>query len=494
MSFLLEMKGISKSFSSIPALQDVNLTLERGEVHSLIGENGAGKSTLIKILGGIYTKDEGDIFIDGDLVRISSVQDAQDRGVSIIHQELMLLPQMTIYENVFLGREVKSKGLVNRRQMIEKTKEMLDFFSLDLDPTEKLSNLSIAQQQIVEIIRAISFGASIIVMDEPTSSLSDKEVEFLFSAIERLQREDVGILYISHRMSEHDRIADRISVLRDGQHISTYQADQVTREILITDMVGRTLGDYYVNTHVPDDEVVMRVTDYSDEKKIESASFELYKGEVLGFAGLVGAGRSELMSILFGVTKKTSGKLEVNGEEVFINSVRDAMDLGIALVPEDRKKESLFLDQSVSYNLSIAVLDQFLKAGRYNSIKENSIVYEYTDMMSVKMASIGQKILRLSGGNQQKVIIGRWLASHPKILILDEPTRGIDVGAKVEIYEIIDQLAKEGVSIILISSELPEVIGMCDRIMVMGDGKIKGCIDRSEASQERIMAIATSEN
>lgn len=493
MSTLLEMKGISKSFNGVPALRDVQLSLESGEVHALLGENGAGKSTLIKILGGIYSKDSGEIYINGKPAQITNVKEARENGISIIHQELMMLPQMRIYENVFLGQEYKSNGFIKRSEMIQKTKEMLEFFSLDLDPKEKLGHLPIAQQQIIEIIKAISFGARIIVMDEPTSSLSEKEVDFLFSAIRRLKKENVGIIYISHRMSELDEIADRVTVMRDGEYISTEVIGKITRDELITKMVGRTLGDYYIHTHTPSDKVVMRVENYSDGVSVKNASFELHEGEVLGFAGLVGAGRSELMNCIFGVTKKTSGSLELNGEKTEIRGVRDAMRAGIALVPEDRKQEALYPDQSVRYNMTIEVMDKFLKAGRYNVKTENSIVDEYVNKMSVKLASPFQKIVRLSGGNQQKVIIGRWLASDPKILILDEPTRGVDVGAKVEIYEIIDNLVKSGVSVIMISSELPEVLGMSDRIIVMGEGQIRGVLSREEANQERIMSLATTE-
>ena len=322
---------------------------------------------------------------------------------------------------------------------------------------------------------------------------SEKEVDFLFSAIRRLKKENVGIIYISHRMSELDEIADRVTVMRDGEYISTEVIGKITRDELITKMVGRTLGDYYIHTHTPSDKVVMKVENYSDGVSVKNASFELHEGEVLGFAGLVGAGRSELMNCIFGVTKKTSGSLELNGEKTEIRGVRDAMRAGIALVPEDRKQEALYPDQSVRYNMTIEVMDKFLKAGRYNAKTENSIVDEYVNKMSVKLASPFQKIVRLSGGNQQKVIIGRWLASDPKILILDEPTRGVDVGAKVEIYEIIDNLVKSGVSVIMISSELPEVLGMSDRIIVMGEGQIRGVLSREEANQERIMSLATTE-
>lgn len=493
MSTLLEMKGISKAFSGVYALKDAQLTLNSGEVHALLGENGAGKSTLIKILGGIYTKDTGEIRINGQPVEITSVKDARANGISIIHQELMMLPQMTIYENIFLGQESNSGGFIKRSEMIKKTKELLDFFSLDLDPREKLKHLPIAQQQIIEIVRAISFGAKIIVMDEPTSSLSDKEVKFLFDSIRRLKQQGVGIIYISHRMSELEEIADRVTVMRDGQYISTEIMKEVTKDDLINKMVGRTLGDYYVHTHTPMPDVVMRATDYSDGTCVKDASFELRKGEVLGFAGLVGAGRSELMNCIFGARDKKSGKLEINGQECHIHNVRDAMKAGLALVPEDRKQQALYLDQSVRYNMTIEVLPKFLKAGQYRSKIENQITQEYVDKMSVKSAGFSQKIVRLSGGNQQKVIIGRWLATAPHILILDEPTRGVDVGAKMEIYEIIDNLAKNGVSVIVVSSELPEILGICDRVVVMGEGQIRGVLDIQDASQERIMSLATAE-
>lgn len=493
MSSLLEMKGISKAFNGVPALRDIRLTLESGEVHALLGENGAGKSTLIKILGGIYSKDSGEIYINGNMVQIDSVEAARTNGISIIHQELMMLPQMSVYENIFLGQEYKSKGFIKQGDMIKKTREMLNFFSLELDPNERLGHLPIAQQQIIEIIRAVSFGARIIVMDEPTSSLSDKEVDFLFSVIRRLKKENVGIIYISHRMSELDEIADRVTVMRDGGYVSTETVNNVSREELITKMVGRTLGDYYIHTHQASDEVIMKIDNYSDGDRVINASFELRKGEVLGFSGLVGAGRSELMNCIFGITKRMSGKLLLNGKEVSIKGVRDAMNVGIALVPEDRKLEALYLEQSVKYNLTIEVMDKFLKAGKYDAKTENEITDQYIGSMSVKCVSAAQRILKLSGGNQQKIIIARWLASNPKVLILDEPTRGVDVGAKEEIYEIIDELAKKGVSIIIVSSELPEIIGISDRIIVISEGRIRGELIREEFNQEQIMSLATAE-
>ena len=493
MSTLLEMKGISKAFNGVPALKDVQFDLKRGEVHCLLGENGAGKSTLIKILGGIYSKDSGNIFIDGEEENINSVKDAEHYGISIIHQELLMLPQMAVFENIFLGKEINSKGFINRNEMIKKTDELLKSFNMNISPTEKLSKLTIGQQQVIEIIRAVSFGAKIIVMDEPTSSLSENEVSFLFEIIRKLRKDNVGIVYISHRLSELYEIGDRVTVFRDGTYISTDNIADVSRDDLIYKMVGRKLENYYVCTHTPSDEVVMEAKDYSDGKRVKDASFELHKGEILGFAGLVGAGRSELMSAIFGVTQKKTGTLTIKGKPVEIHSVHDAMKAGIGFVPEDRKLDALYMAQNVRYNMTIEVMDRFLKAGHYNPAEELNIVNKYADKMHIKMAGVSQKVVGLSGGNQQKVVIGRWLATAPDILILDEPTRGVDVGAKAEIYDIVDKLAKEGVAIIFVSSDLPEVLGMSDRIVVMSEGCVKGILTKEEASQEKIMDLATTE-
>lgn len=487
------MKDISKAFNGVPALQNVQLSLERGEVHALLGENGAGKSTLIKILGGIYSKDAGEIFVDGKKVNIHSVKDAEEQGISIIHQELMMLPLMSVFENIFLGRELKSKGFINRNEMIRRTDDLLKSFNMDISPTEKLSKLTIGQQQVIEIIRAVSFGAKIIVMDEPTSSLSENEVNFLFGIIRKLKKQNVGIIYISHRLSELYEIGDRITVFRDGTYISTDRITEVSRDDLIYKMVGRKLGDYYVCTHKFSEKVVLEAKNFSDGERVKNASFQLREGEILGFAGLVGAGRSELMSCIFGAAKKKTGVLTVNGKQIEIKNVQDAMNAGIGFVPEDRKLDALYMTQNVRYNMTIEVMDRFLKAGKYSHGKEMEIVNQYADKMNIKMASSSQKVAGLSGGNQQKVVIGRWLATAPRILILDEPTRGVDVGAKAEIYDIVDKLAGEGVSVIFVSSDLPEVLGMSDRIVVMSEGNVKGVLTREEASQEKVMELATTE-
>lgn len=487
---LLEMRNVSKSFPGVKALEDVRLELQAGEVHALLGENGAGKSTLIKVLGGIYQADSGEIYINGEKKVIGSVHEAQANGISIIHQELMLVPEMSIAENIFMGRELSRSIFVNSGEMKAKAQQMLDSFELDLRSDKKISKLSIANQQMVEIIRAISFGARIVVMDEPTSSLSEKEVALLFDSIRKLKERGIGIIYISHRMSELDEITDRITVLRDGKYIDTVETKKTGRETLISLMVGRDLTNFYVKDSLPAAETVLEVENLSDGKQIRNVSFSLKKGEILGFAGLVGAGRSETMQCLFGLSKKKSGTVRLYGKEIRIKNVRNAMKAGFGLVPENRKKDGLYPVRNIRFNTSIEVLPQFIRGIFVDKKKEEAITHAYCGKMQVKTPSYNQHVGKLSGGNQQKVIIGRWLAVSPRVLILDEPTRGIDVSAKAEIYAIINELAKEGMSIILISSELPEIINMCDRVAVMNHGRIAGILDGG-FSQETIMHLAT---
>lgn len=486
------MNHIRKEFPGVLALKDVSLQLRAGEVHALLGENGAGKSTLIKILGGIYTRDEGEIVIDGNIVTINSVHDAQKYGISVIHQELVLVPHMTVAENIYLGREPKKSGrFVDFKKMNEDAKSLLDSFELDIRPDEEISELTIAQQQMVEIIKALSFNAKILVMDEPTSSLSEKDVDFLFDNIRKLKKAKVGIIYISHRMSELKQIADKITVIRDGEYIGTKDTHATTNDELIAMMVGRQLTNYYTRTFGNPSDKVLEVKDLSDGKLLKNVSFHLFSGEILGFAGLVGAGRSEVMKCIFGVDPFESGEILLNGEPVTIKNPEEAMKYGIALVPESRKREALFLDQTVKYNITIKALEEFIHGIRVDNSREDAITREYVDKMAIKTPSFKQVVGNLSGGNQQKVVIGRWLATKPKILILDEPTRGVDVGAKAEIYSIMNELVKEGVAIIMISSELPEVINMSDRVVVMSNGRITGCLSREGLTQEKIMHHAT---
>jgi len=491
-TILLEMNHIRKEFPGVLALKDVSLRLEAGEVHALLGENGAGKSTLIKILGGIYASDAGEIVIHGKPVTINSVQDAQRHGISVIHQELVLVPHMTVAENIYLGREpLKSGRFVDFKKMYDDAKVLLDSFELDIRPDDEISELTIAQQQMVEIIKALSFNARILIMDEPTSSLSEKDVDFLFENIRKLKQAKVGIIYISHRMSELKQIADKITVIRDGEYIGTREAKTTSNDELIAMMVGRQLTNYYTRTFGNPTEKVLEVKNLSDGRLLKDVSFHLLRGEILGFAGLVGAGRSEVMKCIFGIDPILSGQVLINDEPVTIQNPDEAMKRGIALVPESRKREALFIDQTVKYNITIKALGEFIKGIRVDNSKEHEITKTYVDMMAIKTPSYAQVVGNLSGGNQQKVVIGRWLATKPKILILDEPTRGVDVGAKAEIYSIMNELVKEGVAIIMISSELPEVINMSDRVVVMSNGRVTGCLSREGLTQEKIMHHAT---
>ena len=495
--YLLEMKGISKSFPGVKALQNVEFQLKAGEIHALLGENGAGKSTLIKVLGGIYIAEEGEIRIDGKPVVIDGVNAARDNGISIIHQELVLVPHMTVAENIFLGREPMGKFGVDYKRMALSAQEMLDKFDLGINATDEIFDLSIAQQQMVEIVKAISFNCRILVMDEPTSSISDREVAQLFEIMRNLAAQGVGIIYISHKMSELNEVCDRVTVLRDGMYVGTRVVADTPRDELITMMVGRELDQYYTRDHVKDTPVFFKCEHIDDGKKhhkrVNDVSFEVREGEIVGFAGLVGAGRSETMQCIFGLTGMTTGTITLEGKKLKISSAVDAMKYGIAMVPENRKLEGLYHIQSVSFNTTIEVLHEIINHLRVNEKREHEITQEFIDKMQTKTPSHEQRVSNLSGGNQQKVMIGRWLATKPKVLILDEPTRGVDVGAKAEIYEIMNELTKQGVAIIMVSSELPEIINMADRVYVMYDGRITGCIDYENVSQEAIMHLATLE-
>ncbi len=489
---LLRMEHITKTFPGVKALDDVSFDLKAGEVHALLGENGAGKSTLIKVLGGIYHPDAGDIYINGEKADIHSVTSAQRNGIAIIHQELVLVPYMTVAENIFLGREVMKGKFVNHRAMETEAQKLLDEYDMHVQASELLVNLSIAQQQMVEIVKAISYHSRILVMDEPTSSISDKEVEHLFKIMRTLTEEGVGIIYISHKMSELQEICDRVTVMRDGGYVGTRVVKETSNDELIAMMVGRTLTSYYTRDFLEGGDEVLKVQHLSDGDMVRDVSFEARKGEIVGFAGLVGAGRSETMQAIFGLSGHIKGQIFVEGKEVQIHTPLDALASGIALVPEDRKKDGLYLSQSVRYNMTIEVLKSFIGKMRVDAKKEEEITQKYIDMLSIKTPTHEQRIGNLSGGNQQKVLIGRWLATQPKILILDEPTRGVDVGAKSEIYTIMNQLAKQGMTILMVSSELPEIINMSDRVYVFAEGLVTGCLKHDEVSQESIMKLAAS--
>ena len=441
-------------------------------------------------MGGIYHAEEGEIFIDGQKTEINDVVAARHAGVSIVHQELVLVPYMTVAENIFLGREPGTKMHVDRVKMSRDAQELLDAYEMNINADTLVEKLTIAQQQMVEIVKAISFNSKILVMDEPTSSISDKEVGFLFETMRTLTKKGVGIIYISHKMSELEEICDRVTVMRDGQTVGTRVVKETNKDALIALMVGRELTNYYTRDFLEPGEVILKCDHISDGKMAKDASFELHKGEIIGFAGLVGAGRSETMKAIFGLADHMTGDVYVKGKKVNIKSPVDALKYGIALVPESRKEEGLYKVQSVRFNSTIEVLGQFIKNLHVDGKKEEEITQKYIDMMATKTPSQEQVIGNLSGGNQQKVMIGRWLATHPEILILDEPTRGVDVGAKAEIYSIMNDLVKEGMSIIMISSELPEIINMSDRVYVMNDGRVTGCLNHEEAEQEAIMQLA----
>ncbi len=490
---LLEMLGVHKRFPGVYALKDVSFDLEAGEVHALLGENGAGKSTLIKILGGIYPIDEGDILIQGVKTPVHSVSDAQKNHISIIHQELAQVPHMTIAENIFLGKEIKGPAFTVRRgEMVREAQKLLAAYDFDVPADTPLSRLTIAQRQMIEIIKAVSFNARILVMDEPTSSLSDKETEFLFRTIRRLKAEGVGIIYISHRLSELFELSDRVTVLRDGMVIGTRVTRDVSQAELIAMMVGRELTSYYTRTYAEaQGEEVLRLDGVSSGDLVRDVSFSVYRGEILGLAGLVGAGRSEICRTIFGLDPLIAGSISVHGKPVHIRNPEDAMRLGIALVPEDRKKEGIFAIKDVAFNVTLKILRKIIRGLWVNKRLESRLVEESINSLSIKTPGQTQLVGNLSGGNQQKVIIARWLSTQPDILILDEPTRGVDVGAKAEIYAIMNELAGRGVAIIMVSSELPEVINMSDRVLVIGGGTVRGTLQRGEVSQEAIMTYAT---
>ena len=482
------MKGICKSFSGVPALKNVEIEVKAGEVHALLGENGAGKSTLIKILAGIYKKDEGEILIKGKPVEITSVSDAKNFGISVMHQEISLVPQLSVANNILLGKEGKSIFIdyKKRREVAKKAMEELGY---DIDVDMMVEDLSIAQQQIVEIVRALTTDETkLIVMDEPTAAISEKDVDKLFETIRRLKGKGIGIIYISHRMEEITKIADRLTVLRDGSYIGTKTIGEVTMQDIVEMMVGRQVEEMYHYNIEEVGETILEMKDVSS-RSVNDVNFDLKKGEVHGLYGLVGAGRTELARVLFGLDSY-QGRILINGKEEKIKCVDDAMQKGIALVPEDRKTEGLILENTIWFNSVITILDKFMSKLRINRSNARKITDEYRGMLKIKYSSTAQLARTLSGGNQQKVVLSKWLARKPNILILDEPTRGIDIGAKQEIYELIFKLAAEGVSIIMISSELPEIINLCTRVTVMREGRITGTIAREEFNQNEIFKYA----
>ncbi len=494
---LLEMKNICKSFSGVRVLDDVSFDLKAGEVHAITGENGAGKSTLVKILTGVYTRDSGEILINDVPCVFNNVHEALEQGVVIVHQELNMTKDLTVAQNIYLGKEPKKgKFFIDDHKMVEQTRELFNQLSVSIDPEAIIGTLSIGEQQMVEIAKALSIDAKIIVFDEPTAALSLKETDVLFGIIRDLVKRGIGVIYISHRMAEIGEITNRISVLRDGKYIATLDTSDSNEDQIVRLMVGRELtdnpkGQSSVNT----DEVVLEVKNLSSKTGIRNASFKLYKGEVLGFSGLMGAGRTELARLIFGADMHTEGEIYVHGKKVEISNTSDAIELGIGYVSEDRRKSGVLVNDSIAENISINNLDNLKVKGPIPLLSDQKMHQQadyYRDKLQIRSTGSDQKVIKLSGGNQQKVSIAKWLARGSEILIMDEPTRGIDVGAKSEIYDLINQLIEEGKSIIMISSEMNEVLKMSDRILVMSEGRITKELEAKDANQEIIMKYAVS--
>jgi len=489
---LLEIHGIRKGFPGVVALDNVGFKLSAGTVHALMGENGAGKSTLMKIIAGIYMPDRGDISLKGQKITLKSPIDALNQGIAMIHQELNLMPFMTVAENVWITREPKNRfGFVDHAALYRQTEALFKTLNIDIDVRVEVQTLSVANRQMVEIAKAVSYNSDVLIMDEPTSALTEKEVAHLFAIIRTLRAQGKGIIYITHKMNELFEIADEFSVFRDGKYIATKLSSEVTRDDIIKMMVGREITQMFPKLEVPIGEVVLSVKNLCLDGVFSDISFDVRAGEIVGMAGLVGSGRSNVAEALFGVTPATSGTITINGKQVVMHSPAVALAEGMAFLTEDRKETGCFLGLNIQENMDSAVLNQrYVKNGFVQNKQLNADCIAMAQRLRVKTPGMDEIILNLSGGNQQKVLVGRWLLTNPKILILDEPTRGIDVGAKAEIHRLVSELAGQGVAILMISSEMPEVLGMSDRIVVMHEGHVSGILDRNDADQISIMDLA----
>ena len=492
---LLKMDGIEKWFTGVHALNQAQFELFSGEVHALVGENGAGKSTLMKVLSGIYPKDKGTIVYQGKEISLHNPKDALDSGICIIHQELNLIPHLTVAQNIFIGREKskKNKFLVDDARITRQAKELLSELHIDLDPDTKVSTLTVAMQQMVEIAKALSFDSKIIIMDEPTAPLTDTEIQQLFRIINKLKNDGVGVVYISHRLDELQVVTDRITVMRDGSYIGTIGTAEATKDKIISMMIGRTIFESSEKiTDINAGEVILEVKNLNRGRMIRDISFSIRRGEIVGVSGLVGAGRTEMARAIIGADPLESGEIYVRGEKVHIRTPKDAVTHGIGYLSEDRKQYGVVLGMDIEANIAMASMEKFTgKLGVIDMANTGSTANEYVHKLSIKTPSIRQKVRYLSGGNQQKVIIGKWLVNDSDVLIFDEPTRGIDVGAKSEIYKLLNELARNGKAIIMISSELPEIMRMSHRVLVMCEGRITGEIPRSEVTEEKVMQFAT---
>ncbi|MEJ5285196.1 MAG: sugar ABC transporter ATP-binding protein [Brevinematales bacterium] len=498
---LLRVENISKEFPGVRALSNVNFSVNKGEIVALVGENGAGKSTLMKILCGAYKKDCGKIYLNGEEIEIEDTFHAQKLGIAIIYQEFNLTRNQTVAANIFMTREPRVKGigkifgLVDKKKMEKEAEKILNRLKTKISPNSKIAELSVSQNQMVEIAKALAVESKIIIMDEPTAAIGEKEVEILFDTINSLKKQGIGIIFISHRLEEVFKISDRIVVMRDGQVIGELNTKEATVEQVVQMMVGRNLKDFMHKIPAQITTPVLEVKNLSRKGKVENVNFTLRHGEILGFSGLVGAGRTEMARLLFGIDKKDSGDIFIDGQKVNINSPESAVKAGVCLVPEDRAIQGLVLKLSVLENIIMSTLRNYSNPiGIMNSKKIELVVHKYVKALTIRTPHLKQKVMYLSGGNQQKIVLSKWLASRPKVLILDEPTRGIDVGAKAEIYNLICELANLGMGIIMISSELPEILGICDRIVVMHEGKLVKTLERAEATQEIIMTYASGQN
>jgi ribose transport system ATP-binding protein len=492
---LLRAEHINKAFSGVVALQDVQFDLKAGEVHALLGENGAGKSTLMKIISGVYTRDSGDLFINGEQIHHDlTPHSAQHMGIGIIHQELNLCPHLTVAENIFLNREFAvAGGILNKKKQNEMAKEYLSQLNLEIDPATVTSKLPVSKQQMVEICKTLSLNARIVIMDEPTSALTEKEIEDLFSVIGLLKQQGKGIIYISHRLEELSRIVDRVTILRDGKYVRTLDFDKTSLPEIIGLMVGRTLMEKFPRIETPRGEKVLEVKHLSSPHGVgvKDVSFELYKGEILAFAGLMGAGRTETVRAISGADKMSAGEVILNGKPVKIKSPKDAIVKGLFCAPEDRKRDGLCVRMTLAENITLPSLDVISKFGVIRNQLEGTKSREMVKSLKIKTPGVNQYVRNLSGGNQQKVVVGKWLMRDAQVVIFDEPTRGIDVASKIEIYNIINDLKKNGIGVMFVSSELPEVLGMSDRVIVMCNGKITGEFITKDTDQEKILHYAT---
>lgn len=486
------MRGITKRFPGVLALNDVQFNLRPGTVHSLMGENGAGKSTLMKILAGVYVLDEGQIVLDGKPVSITDPRDGLAHGISMIHQELSFVPDMSAAENIYLGRELRNAaGLVSQKRMVEETQKVFDRWNININPASLMKDLSVAQAQMVEIAKAIAFGSRIIIMDEPTSAITEREVARLHEMINQLRQAGTAIIYITHKMDEVFAISDEITVFRDGTWVATELASNIDRNGLISLMVGRELTQLFPKGDAEIGEVILEVEGLNRGRQVKNVSFKVRRGEILGFAGLMGSGRTEVLETVFGIHAAESGTIKIKGKEVKIREPHQAIEAGIGLLTEDRKKTGIMGVLSVRDNMSMAALNRFTSFGVLRKPTIEQLCEEQRQALALKTPSLNQQIQNLSGGNQQKVLLSRWLLTDPDILIIDEPTRGIDVGAKSEIHRLMSKLAAQGKAIIMVSSEMPEILGMSDRVVVMCDGRLVGEVSRADATQENIMKLAT---